>query len=255
MSDQTRWQQIEQDLTPEAVEFVLWAHDCYVRSAPQHRKFMYVQTYGPSIIRSMGPDNSAPIENFDDGILDDLMQAGLVNHLNKALYRLTGTGVNFATYLRSKAGEAGAQIEQEVLQTLGSDKFHERHPKVALELRDALKILRSGDLSEENIRACGTSLRNILTDVVPRVSAKNAEKPAAQLRSWINGTDLQERQRGVLDVLVTLVEKTQRLDQGAVHIKDEPDCITCYEELRRAVVRYSVLCLRDRCCCPVDRSA
>ena len=164
-------------------------------------------------------------------------------------YRVSGEGLSFHRRLMQDNGSAIDQIEEETRRVISGAEYAEAHPKAAHHLREAFKLLWSGQINEQVVSQVGDHLRKALmdatTDLVGPDAEGRQEKPIVRLRRHLEGLDLPSREAEVVSRIVELAEAALSLDQRLDHIRDEADKgkpSATWEEIRRAAFTTAFTC-------------
>lgn len=192
------------------------------------------------------------LRKVDGGALEDLVQYRLLQRSysrnGTATYRIGSDGVAFHQYLLDQEGAAIDQVEAEVARLVAGDEFARKHSAAADHLNQAMELVWSRRTDDQAVSEVGGHLRHALMDITGDVvgeDGKNPEFPLKRLRPWLEGQDLGERERHVVEHLVELADAVLDLDQRLTHVRDEKGKSrpgVTWDELRRAAFTTAFVC-------------
>lgn len=238
-------------LTPEAESLFRQMVDLHL-GATGDRMFLQADTMGGSFLKFCGKPG-ATIEPLDRGAIEDLASYGLLqcNWSSRGTpnYRVGGEALAFHRWLVGQAGAATAQVEDEVLRSLGSKQFAQRSPQAAHHLNEAFELLWGGKTDDQTVSEIGDHLRKALMDATSEVLGDGgpSEDPVSRLKASAaaRGRKIGEREAGVLDSLVAMAKAVLSLDHRLNHIRDEADKnlpLLSWDEARRAAFVTALTC-------------
>lgn len=133
------------------------------------------------------------------------------------------------------------QVEEIVRTTVDGAAFANNHSGAVHHLAEAFALLWSDNTNNQVIAEIGEHLRGAIMDIAQDISGGEgtSEKPVGQLKDYLRSISdkLGERETGVLENMVDLIEVTLRLDQRLTHIRDETGKdrpLRSWDEARRA---------------------
>lgn len=241
-------------LDGEGLDLLRGMIDLHLAAGSGSRFFIFSQTFGGSSLHFVASEAQQTLDNVDKGALTNLVAYGLLHleYTSRATpnYRVSAEGVAFYRWLRQQDGQAIDQVQISILRLVDSQQFASSHPSASQLLNEVFQLLWSDRSDMSWVSEIGDHLRKALMDTVSDLVVKDdntPERPVDRLRQGLQRLPhLHERERRMIEQLISLTQAVISLDNRLVHVRDEEhkgEPVPTHNEVRRAAFLTAITCV------------